>query len=558
VTSRRLRLLFLGLDGADPRTMRRLLDARRLPALARLAAEGTCRPLRSTVPPATYPAWATCLTGVNPGRHGVLDFTTTAGYGVRFGAPRPARPTWLETLSATGFRVGAVGFPGRLHAGVLSAFHVAGWDAPLETAAGRRHVRPPALFDRIRRELGRDALRFATFDEFAARDRAWPKLLAARLRESLRARVALALFLQRERPAEVLAVHFQALDTAGHHAWPRPDEADGIAPAGPAVPHALAAVHEALDEALGVLRRELEPEHVVAVSDHGMGPTADLVVSLNALLVDGGLQRRAPPAVRDRTTRWARQAALRVTPASLRKLAGAVAGRALADVLESTSRHAGIDLARSAAFSDELTYAPSVRLNVRGREPDGIVEPADRERVARDVVVFLRGIRRPDGEALFAEARLREEVYDGPFVERAPDVLLSFAEDRAGRSPLLCPPHLRGKLGGAWHMPVPSEEHDGRKGGLLRGSHRPWGVLFASFVPSWLATPDEIDLRDVAPLVYEHVGVPEPPGLEKPRRAPRTGEASRAARGDDDLTAQERRTLARRLRALGYVEDADG
>jgi hypothetical protein len=107
-------------------------------------------------------------------------------------------------------------------------------------------------------------------------------------------------------------------------------------------------------------------------------------------------------------------------------------------------------------------------------------------------------------------------------------------------------------------MAVPPEERDGRKGGLLRGSHRPWGVLFASSAPAWLAGVDDVDLRDVAPLVYERIGAQESPGLEKPRRAPRTGEASRAVRGDDELTAQERRTLARRLRALGYVEGADG
>jgi len=107
-------------------------------------------------------------------------------------------------------------------------------------------------------------------------------------------------------------------------------------------------------------------------------------------------------------------------------------------------------------------------------------------------------------------------------------------------------------------MAVPPGERNGRKGGLLRGSHRPWGVLFASSVPARLGGVADVDLRDVAPLVYERLGAPEPPGLEKPRQAPRVGDARRTARDDDDLTEQERRTLARRLRALGYVEDGDG
>src|SRR4029453_2158053 len=68
------RLLVIGLDGATFDLVARWAAAGELPALARLMAAGTWGPLESTLPPATFPAWTSLVTGVNPGRHRVLDF----------------------------------------------------------------------------------------------------------------------------------------------------------------------------------------------------------------------------------------------------------------------------------------------------------------------------------------------------------------------------------------------------------------------------------------------------------------------------------------------------
>jgi predicted AlkP superfamily phosphohydrolase/phosphomutase len=545
-------LLLVGLDGADPGTTDRLIDQGRLPRLAALGRRGVRRPIRSTVPAATYPAWTTALTGVNPGRHGVFDFTVTEGYRVRFGAPRPAVPTWLESLGAAGLRVGAIGFPGRLHGERLSAFHVAGWESPLEGEAGRRHVRPHGLYDEILRRVGPRAFEHEAVDELRAADGAWRDRLADALRDALRARTELALAAAAFEPVDVLAVHYQAVDTAGHHGHP---------PHGtraPEVPPAIAAVYDAADEAVGRLIDELGPERVVVVSDHGMGPTAGRMVSLNALLAAGGFQRRRPPGVVDRAARWARGTLPALLPGPLRRTLVRLAGEATPSIVESHARFAGIDFPRTAAYSDDLTYAPSVRLNVRGRDPDGRVAPDDRTRTALEIADFLRAARLPDGGALCRSVRLREETYEGPFTGGAPDLLLELAPDGDGALPALCPPHLRAHLGDGWHAPIPPEARAGRKGGVLRGSHRPLGLLVADPAPAWAAAERTLDLRDVGPLACELLGVPEPPGLERSRHAPLGTPAPVAPAVDAGLSPTDRRAIARRLRALGYIDDGDG
>ena len=66
--------VILGFDGADAALAQRWMDEGKLPNLARLRAEGTFSPLRSTIPSQTPVSWSTFATGLNPGRHGVFDF----------------------------------------------------------------------------------------------------------------------------------------------------------------------------------------------------------------------------------------------------------------------------------------------------------------------------------------------------------------------------------------------------------------------------------------------------------------------------------------------------
>ena len=100
--ARAQRVVILGLDALDPRQVRRLVDRGELPNFAQLAREGTCSNLGTTCPPISPVAWATFMTGVNPGKHNIFDFLSRnpATYAIelsssqvsesprRFGRPR--------------------------------------------------------------------------------------------------------------------------------------------------------------------------------------------------------------------------------------------------------------------------------------------------------------------------------------------------------------------------------------------------------------------------------------------------------------------------------------
>ncbi|MCA9993741.1 MAG: alkaline phosphatase family protein, partial [Anaerolineales bacterium] len=86
----------IGLDGADWRLLTPWLAQGELPTLARLVAEGSSGPLRSTIRPESSVAWTSFATGVNPGKHGIFGFVAhqpgsynfRLANGSHIGAPR--------------------------------------------------------------------------------------------------------------------------------------------------------------------------------------------------------------------------------------------------------------------------------------------------------------------------------------------------------------------------------------------------------------------------------------------------------------------------------------
>lgn len=83
----------------------------------------------------------------------------------------------------------------------------------------------------------------------------------------------------------------------------------------------------------------------------------------------------------------------------------------------------GVDWSRTTAFALGLS---GIYLNQRGREREGIVEPgAERERVLDRIEADLLAYRDPEtGEPVVRAVYRSEEIYEGPFVSEAPDLVL--------------------------------------------------------------------------------------------------------------------------------------
>ena len=427
------RSLIIGLDGADLEVVM-ALGRKRLPALFGLMERGVFAHQESVMPPATLPNWTTFLTGVDPGEHGVFDFTLRKGYSVEFraGTVREA-PTWIARLDRMGKRCACIGFPAtfppeRLENGVF----ISGWDAPVAFEADASFVWPRSLYPKLMRKFS--ALRFDDVDQFRADTPSWHAELGDRLVSKIEERTELASYLLAMRSWDAFAFYFGESDTASHYLWSLHDEGSPRRPSAVSAREqsGLMRVYEKLDQAVGRLVREAGPDaEITIVSDHGSGGSSDKVVYLNRALASLGLLRfKASP----RTARWAeklKRAALeRLSPAMKDRLFRA-GGAFLPSFLESRARFGQIDMARTVAFSDELNYFPAVYFNVKGREPRGTVEPSDVPELRARVTEALLSLRDPfSNRPLISRVLPRESLFCGPQLERAPDLLLDLRLDR--------------------------------------------------------------------------------------------------------------------------------
>jgi predicted AlkP superfamily phosphohydrolase/phosphomutase len=529
-------ILVIGLDALDPDLVERFRDEGRLPTLTRLADEGWSGRLRSTFPPVSVPAWSTFLTGVGPGRHGLFDFTRLENGRIRFqnGADRGV-PTLLEIADEAGRRVCSLGVPTtypvpRLRSGAV----LAGFDSPFSGRPDSRGLVPTDLWHRLVKE-GLD-LSASTVPE-GRKGRGWHARAARGIVGSIERRVTQVERLLREGPWDLIVVHFQAADTAGHHFFRYLDRGSPRHRDVPARARVIPEVYDALDDAVARLISSAGPEDdVVILSDHGMGPASDRVCYLNRWLEERGyLTRRSTsrslplPDLAGRIRRTAIRRLPRGLQASLfRRLRAGPAAR-----LESAARLGSLDLERSAAFSEEASTLPGVWLLDASRQEELIRE--------------LRG-----WEAVVRVYR-REDLYRGPYRERAPDVLLELRHGSVRTPPSYLGPSVRA---------LAEHEMDGERGAGLNGVHRPEGVIYACG-PGFPGRGrlERAWIGDLAPTLLARIGVPVPSWMEgRPLPAlsdvPSWTDSHRPAAGPPpggELTPREAERLERRLRALGYL-----
>jgi predicted AlkP superfamily phosphohydrolase/phosphomutase len=89
-----------------------------------------------------------------------------------------------------------------------------------------------------------------------------------------------------------------------------------------------------------------------------------------------------------------------------------------------------VDWKRTRAYGLGLN---GLYLNLRGRERDGVVEPADREALLEEIRGKLLAVRDPmKGEPVIAKVYRSDEVYSGPYAAKGPDLIIGY--DRGYRA----------------------------------------------------------------------------------------------------------------------------
>jgi predicted AlkP superfamily phosphohydrolase/phosphomutase len=559
------RVLIIGLDAATLDLIRPWAQAGFLPHMARLLERGTHGPLRSVPNLNSLAAWTTFMTGKNPGRHGVYWFYEhQAGtYDLRFmnGSDIQA-PRFWEIASDAGRRVGVINVPMTYPARPLNGVLVAGMDAPDESSPGFTY--PADLYEELQ-GVG-DYLIDTNILGYARSGRKEQALAVTRWVIDERAKAAE--HLMRTRPWDLFAVIFTALDRIQHGFWAdNVHEASLDAPPHQAVSGVVRDFYQHLDRVVGRLCELAGPETtVIILSDHGMGVNPQSNLYLVPWLESLGLFQRHDQedgwmsAAMDRLLRGASALAdgllsKRMRRRILRWLPGGRSG------LVSRLHKVPCDWSQTKVYTDYIQ--PSLWINLRGREPEGIVSPGAEYEALRDLLIEQLESCRDSGTGrpIVRGVYRREEVYTGPYVDRAPDLHIDWNYDL----PPVAGYRYQDERSKMVTVGTPAEVVERRN---VSGDHRPEGTLIMAGPP---VRPGhqvtEAALADVAPTVLHLLGLPLPADLDggvitealapeyaksHPVRHGKSTDAS--ASPERAFSAEEAQQVEDRLRGLGYLD----
>ena len=549
----RSRTLVIGLDGATFDLIEPWGKAGYLPTLSRLMAEGVHGPLRAWPSLNSAAAWTSMVTGYNPGEHSIYHFGDAPpqrGHKWRptTGTDRRKDPFW-RLLSTAGQHVGIINVPVSYPADPIQGFMLSGMDAPGDRSPGFAH--PPDLLDELRQHGIDYVLDVPNLGVASQRD---PHRLPRSVPQMVDTRAHAILHLMKNHPWETLMAVFVATDRVQHCYWPAgavPFENDEWAP--------IRQLYQQLDAHLACILEQIdENTTVLVVSDHGFGVMRPATRCLNPIFAHLGLLRQSEGVgrVRGRLLGILLQHGRRIIPQRFQlPLAQALPGLRLEAINERV--HGGVEWSHTQVFA---TW-DRVYVNLKGRQPEGTVSPDDydplRERV-RDALLALTdpATRR----RLVRAVHWPEEVYHGPFLEQAADLLVEWDYEAVREA--VC--YGAGKE--AVIIEAPKWAGSGRR---WSGSHRSEGILLA-WGPSIKqgATVANATLYDIAPTVLYLQDHPVPSDMdgkvltdifteEHVHRHPvRYGEPSETGLEAPGpvLGAEEARQVEERLRGLGYIE----
>lgn len=467
--------LFIGMDAMDSAIVRALAADGRLPVLGRMLASWDVAPTRNPLGLVVGGLWPSFWSGSGPGHHGSYCYRQVVPGGWETADTRPTDidvETFWAALDREGHRCTVVDVPLLAPRPLEHGRVIGDWgthDRQLPFAC-----EPAALADQVVRLAGAHPIDGGRCDTLV--DQRGHRALYDALGRAIDQRVDLVHGLLAE-PDDLLLAVFSEAHCAGHHFWHLHDRDHLLHDA--ALSHELdgdplAAIYERLDGALGRLLDAAGDRPTMVLLSHGIGAHYDA----NHLL-DEILQRI------EATTLGATGAAVRVraTAITCARVVSRHARRRTGWGRQPVPRKVGrlVGSRRWYAVPNNDLYG-GIRLNLRGREPAGLIDRGAQE---REIIALLSeellALRNDDtGQPAVREVIRTDDHHGGPRRDWLPDLFVAWDWSSPHRS--LSSATVGTVVGQATH--------------IRTGDHRPGGTVLAR----GLALPTE------RPVPIERIG----------------------------------------------------
>ncbi len=485
-----MKILVIGLDGAVPEL---LFGDEELVHIRRLMEYGCYGSLESIIPPITVPAWMCMAASQDPGSLGVYGFRNRRDHsydGLSIVNARSMRElTIWDQIAREGHRSKVIGVPPSFPPRKLNGVCIGCFLTPDPQADEYTH--PPAVKDRIRELVGEYPV---DVKGFRTSNKAW---LLDEIHTMTRKHFEVIRDQMRSGDWQYLQFVEIGLDRLQHGFWKYHDPHHVLHEPGNPLAGVIRDYYRHLDREIGTLLELLDDETIVLVmSDHG------------AQRLDGGFC----------VNEWLVREGLLVLHEYPREI--------------TPFSRLNVDWSRTRVWSEGGYYA-RVFFNVRGREPQGVIDPAEYEAFRDEVRARFEATTDAENRSLCTRVFKPQEIYR-TVRNVAPDLIVHFG-DLYWRS-----------IGGVGYGALHVQEND-------TGPDDCNHAQFGSFI---LAAPgcglsgriENVRLLDIAPTLLELGGYDIPESMQG--RSLATGGLSER----EALPGSAGEALVReRLSGLGYL-----
>jgi predicted AlkP superfamily phosphohydrolase/phosphomutase len=394
------RVFVIGLDAGTFDLLDPWIKEGRLPNLKRMIEKSTHGRLESTIPPVTPPAWTSFMTGVNPGKHGVLDFFTFDPNSFKKGLVNSSHVRSKRFWDLSGERgkrsiilYVPVTYPPRMSEGIM----ISGIPAPLQG----EFIYPKEMGRNLEEKLGKwwivaDGDKFMDFHE---------ETFLSEIYQTLETRFRVASYLM-TKEWDLFVWVIMETDWIQHFLWEEKERC-------------LLPFYIKIDEMIGHFKESLKKEDVILIlSDHGFGSISKNFY-INSWLREKGFLISKRQRVRPQENLDLGIVHHKKESSMIQKIKYLLVKKRL-----------GIDWQKTQAYFYPTGWFWGIRINMKGREPNGIVQPEEYDEVRNRIIEAMeRTVDEEEGIRVFERVYRREGIYSGAYTKNAPDIIFALHPD---------------------------------------------------------------------------------------------------------------------------------
>jgi len=373
--NRKKRIIIIGLDGVPYRLIENFSNNGIMPETKRIIEKGIFKQMESSIPEISSVAWSSIITGKNPGEHGIFGYTDIPIGTYRLSFPNfnnlKKAPFWQKDTKEKSI---ILNVPSTFPVKPLNGIHISGFvSLDLE-----RSVYPKSLISKLTEFNYK-------IDVDSSKAHKSTDMFLTDLDKTLKARIATYRYLWKKEDWDTFMLVFTGTDRLSHFLWDAYEDENHKY-------HAAFLEHfRQIDEVIGEITNKItEYDLLVLLSDHGF-ELLEKEVNINFILRENGFLNLKPDSKRN---------------------------------------YADIDFSTK-AFALEPAR---IYINLEDKYPRGSVTKNKYKPLIEEIISIFNDLEL-NGKKIIKKIFRKKEIYRGPYMDQAPDIVFMPNKDfnlRAG------------------------------------------------------------------------------------------------------------------------------